>query len=279
MKNRLQRRHSTLFFETRKFNRLPLKSKMEETKNTSVFLTQAAIIVLLLTVLSYSFAALFKGGYHQYFHLNSLAFLKCDTNDLIHFFLELFLYIAGALFWYLVILFSWIIPFKFTIPSKALFEQIHSTVIILVTIYISLSLIFDLQNHWMTQLLFFGILIVFAFYSRLPKKIQNILKHIGTPLHSYKFLTLITLFIFFGFSSHQLGIKTAKEQTSYLMFTKDNIDYVVISNNDKNLISVPINTDSTIKPHFKITSQTENILFKTVVFPNGIQVEKPQELK
>ncbi len=277
MRKRLHRKRLTLFSKTRKFDRSP--SRVVESKDSSIFLTQAAIIVLLLTFLSYSFAALFKGGYHQYFHLNSLAFLKCDTNDLIHFFLGIFSYIAGALFWYFVILFSWVLPFKFTLPSKALYNQIHSTIIILIAIYISLSLIFDLQNHWGTQFLFFGSLMIFAFYGLLPKKIQHVLKHIATPLHSYKYLTLITLFIFFGLSAHQLGIKTAKEQKIYLTFTKDNINYVVISNNDNNLISAPLNPDSTIRPYFKVYSQTENILFKSVIFSNGIKVEKPQKMK
>lgn len=279
MKNRLQRRHSTLFLKTRKFNRLPLKANIEESKQPSIFLTQAAIIVLLLTTLAYSFAALFKGGYHNYYHLNSLSLLKCDMNDLIYFFLISFKYIAAALLWYLFIRVSWVLPFRYTMTSKKLYEQIHSTVIILITIYTSLSLIFNLQNHWATQLLFYGTLIVFPFYGHLPKNIQRILKHVGTPLHSFKYLTLIILFMFFGFSSYQLGIKTAIQQESYLMFTKDNIDYIVISNNNNNLISAPLNSDATIKPNFKVISQTENILFKSVIFPNGIKVKKPKELK
>lgn len=279
MKNRLQRKHSTLFFKTRKFNRLPLKTNIEKNKNPSSFLTQAAIIVLLLTTLAYLFTAFFKGGYHNYYHLNALPLLKLEINDLISFFLTSFKYIVVAVGWYIFVFVLWMILIKLKIASKELFKQIHYTIIILVVIYSSLSCIFDLQNHLITQILFFGPLIFISLYSYLPKNIHNTVKFLTTHLYSCRYLVPIGLFIFFCFSSYELGSKTAKQQKSYLTFTKDNIDYVVISNNTNNLISVPLNADGTINPNFKVTSQTENLLFKSTFFPNGIQVGNPKELK
>ncbi|MEC5238564.1 hypothetical protein [Bacillus mycoides] len=282
MKNRLQHKHSTLPFKTRKFDRTSFKRSEKEKNQSSIFLTQAAIVVLLLTALTYSFTALFKYGYHSYYKLNSLSLIKIEMNDLLNYFLMVFPFILPSLMAYILIFVTIVKPFQHAMNWKKLDKQVHYTLIILLIIYVPLSLVFNVKilNHWISYIIPLVIELLFLSYKHLPQQIQTILKYLATPMHSYKYLTILILFVFIGLTSFQLGRNIAKEQEDYLIFKKDNVDYVVISSSNNNLISAPLNLDNrSIDPVFKVVSQTDNILLQNVSFPKGIKVGKQKKLK
>lgn len=266
----------------------PQSSENTEKKESNVListLSQAAIIVLIATALSYSFTALFKYGYHQYYDFMDYSLLKVDTSDLIHYFIVIFPILGQFFIIYLLLRFIFLLAI---IPIKKGGGN-HKAVnhfILLFVLYSLYSTIYKqtISSFWSAIIgITFGLLVLKPLY---PRKIQSFIDELVTPFQPYKLSISILVVIFWGYCSIQLGYNSAENQKKYLLVDEHHLEQkkdasadehhleqIVISNSGDNLITAPYNKEeNTINSTFTVIPIKNKITLKTIILPEAIKV-------
>ncbi|MED0951307.1 hypothetical protein P4T70_24965 [Bacillus mobilis] len=252
------------------------ETNTNETKNNNELfniVSQATILVLVLTALTYSFTALFKSGYHHYYHIYDSSLLIIDTNDLARFFLVAFKYLLPLTAVYIVIRGIFLAPEFFL--RKGGVKSITIVFIItclFVPAFISWSL--NINNiDWRYLLAWACVTNCIVFYQFFSPKFQSILQFLLIPLKPYSVFFILSAFIFLGLGSYRLGVNTAIEQREYTIIPQDNVKLIVISNHGNNLITAPFNEEKqTIKSTFTVIPMKNQVSLKTITLIKPLEV-------
>ncbi|MFJ8531507.1 hypothetical protein [Bacillus sp. NPDC094106] len=247
-----------------------------ETKNNNEFfkiISQATIIVLVLTALTYSFAALFKSGYHHYYQLDDYSLLTIDTSDLVHFFLVSFPYLLPLTVAYIAVRYTFLAP-EFFLRKGGVKSITIAFIIILFFVPIFISWIFNIDKFDGRYILAWAFVTnCIVFYQFFPPKVQSILQFLLTPLKPYSVFFILSTFIFLGIGSFRLGVDTAKNQREYSIVTQDKEELIVISNRGNSLITAPFDKDtSTIESTFTVIPMKNQLTLKSIKLPKSLEV-------
>ncbi|WP_242248301.1 hypothetical protein [Bacillus cereus group sp. BfR-BA-01328] len=279
-KNRTKQKQNNKVQNTQQVRETPdsasTKINNNETKSNNEFfkiVSQATLIVVLLTALTYSFTALYKSGYHHYYHIYDYTLFIIDTNDLARFFLVAFKYLLPLTAVYIVIRGIFLAPEFFLRKGGAK----NITIVFLITClilpaFISWALNID-NPDWKYWLLWAFVTNCIAFYHFFPSNVQSKLQFLLTIVKPYSVFFILSAFIFLGFGSYRLGIDTAKDKREYTIITQDNVKLIAISNHGNNLITAPFNEEKqTIKSTFTVIPMKNQVSLKTMTLIKPLEV-------
>ncbi|WP_144537111.1 hypothetical protein [Bacillus thuringiensis] len=253
------------------------KINNNETKSNNGFfkiVSQATLIVLLLTALSYSFTALFKSGYHHYYRLNDYSLLTIDTSDLVHFFLVSFQYLLPLTISYFAVRYIFLAP-EFFLRKGGVKSITIAFVIILFFIPMFMSWIFNIDKFDKRYIFAWAFVTnCIVFYQFFSPTVQSILQFLLTPIRPYKVFFILSAFIFLGIGSYRLGVDTAKKQEEYSIVTQGEEELIVISTKGNSLITAPFNKDTnTIKSTFTVIPMKNQLSLKTTTLTKNLIVK------
>lgn len=252
------------------------KINNNETKSNNEFfkvISQATLIVLLLTALTYSFTALFKSGYHHYYQLNDYSLLTIDTSDFVHFFLVSFRYLFPLTVAYVVVRYIFLAP-EFFLRKGGVKSITIAFVITLLFVPIFISWIFNIDKFDNIYILAWALVTnCIVFYQFFSPKVQSILQLLLTPIRPYKVFFILSAFIFLGIGSYRLGVDTAKKQEEYSIVTQGEEDLIVISTKGNSLITAPFNKDTnTIKSTFTVIPMKNQVSLTTMALTKPLKI-------
>ncbi|PFF51796.1 hypothetical protein CN357_03640 [Bacillus cereus] len=280
-KNRTKQKQNNKSQNTQQVQETPdsasTKINNNETKSNNEFfkiVSQATLIVLLLTALTYSFTALFKSGYHHYYQLNDYSLLTIDTSDFVHFFLVSFRYLFPLTVAYVVVRYIFLAP-EFFLRKGGVKSITIAFVITLLFVPIFISWIFNIDKFDNIYILAWAFVTNFiVFYQFFSPKVQSILQFLLTPIRPYKVFFILSAFIFLGIGSYRLGVDTAKKQEEYSIVTQGEEDLIVISTKGNSLITAPFNKDTnTIKSTFTVIPMKNQVSLKTTTLTKNLKVK------
>ena len=194
----------------------PQSSENTEKKESNVListLSQAAIIVLIATALSYFLAGLFKFGYHQYYELHDYSLLKVDTSDLIHYSIVIFPFFGATFTFYILLrlIFLFVI---FLIKKGGGNHEVVNFFIIFIVFSLIYGYIYKLEASPLVIAIIVIIFALFIIKPFFPQKIQSLFDEVLTPFQPYKISISILGVIFWGYSSIQRGYNSAEAKKS-----------------------------------------------------------------
>lgn len=259
-----------------KSNSASPETNNNETKNNNELfkiVSQATILVLVLTALTYSFTALFKSGYHHYYHIYDSSLFIIDTNDLAHFFLIAFQYLLPLTGVYIVVRAIFLTP-EFFLRKGGVKNVTIVFVITLLFVPAFISWALNIDNldwkYWLPWAFFTNCI---AFYHFFPSNVQSKLQFLLTPMKPYSVFFILSAFILLGLGSYRLGVNTAKDQREYSIITQDKVKLIVISNYGNSLITAPFNEEKqTITSTFTVIPMKNQVSLKTITLIKPLEV-------
>ncbi|MGW6666413.1 hypothetical protein [Peribacillus sp. NPDC055009] len=255
-------------------------------------LKDAAVIVVLLTALSYFITYSFRSGYWSYYQLEDIAPIDIGPSDIsmaisnvamaIVFGLIVYVVITIVLWMSKVIISDLINPIAITIAAATTISMIYTGSIELYIIFefcIIVAVFVGLKKFTESKS-FKNIPLLPRVYNYLLSEVKQLFS-IWSAFIPLKWI-IIPIILFLIYATYEtcyyLGSRIAEDKESYLIINHDSTVYVVIGEKKDNLIIAPVNLNKRIiEPKYSIIESKSNItsplVLERTVIKGGFKVK------
>lgn len=272
----------------RRTKRRALSNQAQRKKVTfPTFLTDASVIVLILTGFTYLLGFVFKSHYLGYYGVNELRKDAIGSYYIANTFYVMFIIIFTGCLLY-ISLSILLIPLK---EDKWIYSRALPGYLLAMWILFVLDSLFDREINDLTYQIIYGgitflIILDYSFskmlwYRNFVNSINQRIVSFVTPIKNHKNFKAFALVFFLGgtFYFFELyGESYAAHQEYYLIIKNEPKDLVVIDHTKDKLLVAPVDTNKKIiTPHYKIieskSTKDEPLTLESRNFKGGLKVK------
>ncbi|MGG0509342.1 hypothetical protein ABE078_17880 [Priestia megaterium] len=272
----------------RRTKRRALSNQAQRKKVTfPTFLTDASVIVVILTGFTYLLGFVFKSHYLGYYGVNELRKDAIGSYYIANTFYVMFIIIFTGCLLY-ISLSILLIPLK---EDKWIYSRAFPGYLLAMWILFVLDSLFDRDINDLTYQIIYGgitflIILDYSFskmlwYRNFINSINQRIVSFVTPIKNHKNFKAFALVFFLGgtFYFFELyGESSAAHQEYYLIIKNEPKDLVVIDHTKDKLLVAPVDTNKKIiTPHYEIieskSTKNEPLILESRNFKGGLKVK------
>lgn len=253
-----------------------------------MLLTDASVIVVVLTGFTYLLGFVFKSNYLGYYGVNELIKDNIGSYYIAFAYYVMFLIIIACCCFYIFLSFM-LSPLK---EEERLHRPMFSVLLLVTTTFVVLGYMFKVQITDLTYILTYGsiftivildsLLNKFSWYKKIVSRInQRIASSVTTiKCHKYfKFFALMFFLVGTFYFFEKYGQSLASHQEDYLIIENKPKDLVVIDHTKDKLLIAPVDTKKkVITPDYRIieskSTMDKPLVLKSKTFKGGLTVKK-----
>jgi len=252
------------------------------------FLTDASVIVIILTGFTYLLGFVFKKNYLDYYGVNELRQDSIGSYYIAHAYWVMFLIIFSCCLIYITLRIL-LIPIK---EEQWIYRRAFTMFLLTMWSLFILDVVFDVDITDRTYYLIYGRITFLIFldfflsktlwYRKIVNRANLFIVSLVTPVKNYKNFKFFALVLFLGgtFYFFELyGKSAASHPENYLVIENETEDLVVIDHTKDKLLVAPVDiSNKTITPHYEIieskSTKEDPLILKPKIFKGGLKVKE-----